>query len=403
MRPARPTPLERPPDSEFRARRDRALEGALARGFAGLLVWSRGATNADANAGALYLANHQTPCSHLADFPGSSSRGHCAVVLAPGLEPVLVTDFFEFEPDVVALDDVRTSTKVGVATAEACVELGLGGTRIAVDGSVALTHLSHSELTAALPPGTQLELADEILRELRAVKSPHEVALMRAASRIGCEWMEACLAAVEPGATEGDVIGAGLQHLAASGGWPLDVAISGGPSYRRHRHRQGVPTWDSAYRLRAGDQLHLDLWGPVAHNYQCDIHRTTVVGGEPSAEQLVYLEASIALVEHVIEGVRPGVRFADLHARAEAWLEDSGLRGDVSGLARQFGNYGHSLGLAVEGPLVIPDETALVAAHMVIAIEGSAGNGAHFEHILHVGAERNEILTAAAPARPWER
>jgi hypothetical protein len=48
----------------------------------------------------------------------------------------------------------------------------------------------------------------------------------------------------------------------------------------------------------------------------------------------------------------------DLHARVEEWLLSEGFKGDESGLAKQFGNYGHSLGLVVEAPLVIADEKA---------------------------------------------
>ena len=106
------------------------------------------------------------------------------------------------------------------------------------------------------------------------------------------------------------MIGAGLRTLAAAGGWPLDVAIAGGPWIERHRHHGGLPTWDATYRLRRGDQLHLDLWGPAALNYQCDIHRSTVVGGSPTAEQEHYLEGSVALIHHLVRLVRPGYPFA---------------------------------------------------------------------------------------------
>lgn len=399
----RSTSLPRPSDDECRGRRERALDAAGARGYDAFVVWSRGATNADANAGVLYLANHQTPISHVADSPGSTSRGHCAVVLTADAPPVLVTDFFEYEPDVVAVDDVRTSTTVGTATAEVCAALGLAGKRIAVDGTTSLTHASYLELRAGLGESTQLEFADDILRDMRAVKSPHEVELMRDASRIGCEWMRACLTAIEPGRTEGEVIGAGLAYLSAAGGWPLDVAIATGPKVHRHRHRQGLPTWDASYRLEHGDQIHLDLWGPAAHNYQCDIHRTTVVGGEPTAEQLRYLEASVALIDHVIDAVRPGVPFRDLHARAAEWIETEGYAGDESGLAKQFGNFGHSLGLEVEAPFVVPGEEAVVEANMVIAIEGSPGNGAHFEHVVLVTETGADVLTDLVTARPWAR
>jgi len=149
--------------------------------------------------------------------------------------------------------------------------------------------------------------------------------------------------------------------------------------------------------------LHLDLWGPAALNYQCDIHRTTIVGGPPTAEQEHYLEGSIELIHHLIRLVSPGMPFRGLHAAAEAWLIENGFRGDDSALARQFGNYGHSLGLVVEAPLVIPGEDAVIEENMVLAIEGSPGKGAHFEHIVLVNRDGAEILTGLehVAERPW--
>ena len=195
--------LQPPAAAEFAQRRARALETACDAGFDGMLVWSRGATNADGNGGCLYLANHQTPCSHLADFPGSSARGYCAIVLVPDRESVLVTDYFELEQDLVQIDAVRFSTDVAGTVGDVLAEGGLAGKRIAVDG--AGTFLLASNELAALEragAGTTLVFKDEILRDMRAVKSPAEIELMRAAQRIGCAWMQACLDVVEPGATE---------------------------------------------------------------------------------------------------------------------------------------------------------------------------------------------------------
>lgn len=38
---------------------------------------------------------------------------------------------------------------------------------------------------------------------------------------------------------------------------------------------------------------------------------------------------------------------------------------------------------------------------MVLAVEGSPGNAAHFEHIVLVTASGVEILTDLVAARPW--
>src|SRR4029078_5721516 len=67
-------------------------------------------------------------------------------------------------------------------------------------------------------PGAQWIAADRILAALRAVKSPAEIARLRAASHLGSRMIEAVLAAAIPGATHGDVVAAGLQLLVPAGG-----------------------------------------------------------------------------------------------------------------------------------------------------------------------------------------
>lgn len=41
--------------------------------------------------------------------------------------------------------------------------------------------------------------------------------------------MSVCLAATEPGRTEGEIVGEGLRWLAASGGFAYDIAVASGP------------------------------------------------------------------------------------------------------------------------------------------------------------------------------
>ena len=254
-----------------------------------------------------------------------------------------------------------------------------------------------------LGPSTRLIPADHILARLRLIKSPHEVALLRDASRIGCDWMHIMLEAAQPGRTEGEIVGEGLRWLAASGGWAYDVAIASGAVAGRYRHRQALPTWDSTRRIEAGDMLHIDLWGPVAHGYYCDLTRSTVVGAPPTDVQRVVLEDSITLVESVVAEIEPGRPLSDLHAAATRAMARRG--GGASAFSAMIPFVGHSLGLDCETPFITASAREPIAPGMVLAIEcflgGTEGQGAGFEHVVHVGETRVEILTAAAPARPW--
>lgn len=395
-----------PPDHrELSARRDAALTAAQAAGLDGLIVWGRGSTNVDGCADLLYLTNHLTAVSHIPDCPGNRARGHAALVLAPGREPVLVTDSYDLVPAELGLRDVKLSTEVDRDTARAAIDLGLGGKRVGVAGQTGLLHSAATCLAIELGSTTQLVPADHLLIRLRLVKSPHEIALLREASRLGCAWMETMLASAQPGRTEGEVVGEGLRWLSAAGGWAYDVAIASGLFAHRYRHRQALPTWDSQRRLERGDLLHIDAWGPMAHGYFCDLTRSTVVGAAPSQAQQRVLEDSIELVHTLVRAVRPGRTLAEVHATGAAALARRG--GDESGFSAMIPFFGHSLGLECERPFITAHAEEVIAPGMVLALEcflaEGAGVGAGFEHVVLVQPDGVELLTAGAAERPWMR
>lgn len=403
IRPGRPTTLERPSDDELRERQTRALESALRAGFAGLIVWGRGGTNADGCADLLYLTNHISTVSHIPDSDAHRGRGHAALVMAPGRDAVLVTDAYDIDRADVSPGDVRMSTFVDRDTARVALELGLGGQRIGLAGQTGLLHSAAVCMGQELGTATSLVSADHILTALRLVKSAHEIELLKDASRIGCEWMQVVLDAAQPGRTEGEVAGEGLRWLAASGGWAYDVAIASGPFAHRYRHRQALPTWNSTRRIEEGDLLHVDLWGPVAHGYHCDLTRSTVVGRKATDAQRKLLEEAVELVESVIQHIEPGRKLCDLHAAGIRSLQRRG--GGDSAFSAMVPFFGHSLGLECESPFITSTAHELIVPDMVLAIEcfigEGDGNGAGFEHVIHVREQGVDILTNTVDTRPW--
>ena len=401
--PPRPTTIDRADDAEFAVRRDRALDAALRDGFAGLIVWGRGSTNSDGSQDLLYLTNHMSAVSHIPDSHAHRARGHAGLVLAPGHDPVLVTDSYDLDRSDVPVSDIRLSTFVDRDVARVAAELGLKGTRVGLAGRAGLLHDAAMMMESELGTETSLEPADHILTALRLIKSRHEINLLREASQIGCDWMNVMMAATEPGRTEGDIVGEGLRWLAASGGFAYDVAVSSGPVGHRYRHRQALPTWDSHRRLEAGDMIHYDLWGPVAHGYYCDLTRSTVVAASPTASQEGVLEDSIALVERVVNEIEPGRPLSDLHAAGTAAMERRG--GGDSAFSAMIPFFGHSLGLDCEAPFITSYADTLVEPGMVLAIEcflgGTSGEGAGFEHVVYVGESSIEVFTIGTSDRPW--
>jgi Xaa-Pro aminopeptidase len=389
------------PAEEFASRRRRAVEEAVGRGLRGLLVWSRGGTGVDWYGDVLYLTNHVTPMPQIHDTKAWSGRGHAAVVLPVDDEPILITDVPDYPRESVHIDNVRPTVRLIETVAEILADTGLDSGGLGLVGRQAMLLASFRGLERALSHPLPVEDADGILASLRRTKSDAELACLRYAAAVGVESMTAMLQAVEPGRTEGDVVGEGLQALAANGAFPYDVAVGSGPHSELYQ-RCGNPSWDASRPLRCGDLLHIDAWGPVI-SYYTDFARSTVVGGQPSVEQRAALEAPVALVEHVLTHVRPGVRAADLCLAAEDWLRQNELApGPFSDL---FPAYGHSIGLGHEEPWLTREDETRLEPRMVLAVEAflvkPGIGGAGFEQDVLVTDDGYELLTADCASRWW--
>jgi len=397
---------------EFLDRQRRATEAAAERGFDALVVWSRGGTSVDFYGDVFYLANHHSPFPPNQDTPQWSARSYSGLVLPVDGEPVLVMDLPEFDADAIHVDEIRSTLHVPQGLASALRDLGLDGGRLGLSGrdTLLLSHLRH--IQAELGHAVDFEPADDILDRMRWVKSPAELELIRRAADVGVGWMRTMMEAVEPGRTEGEVIGEGMRYLSANGGFPYDAAIASGSRSQYFFSRVGIPTWDAHRKIDRGDLVHIDAWAAI-DGYYTDFVRSTVAGREPSAEQRELLEGAVAIIDHIIEAVRPGVVIGELYERGASWMVDNGFgehRAELDSSGTDFGNlfpaFGHSFGAGLEPPWIIDGETTVVEENMCLAIEALLGRpgvgGAGFEHNVIVGADGCEVLTAACPARWWE-
>ena len=233
---------------------------------------------------------------------------------------------------------------------------------------------------------------------------------MRNAARAGCECVTAMMEAVEAGRTEGDVVGEGLRVAAQSGFVPYDIAVASGPHAACFQWAR-LPSWDSERPLENGDLVHIDCWGPVL-GYYTDLVRSAAVGGSAPAAQTELLDGSVAFVEHVIEGIRPGVTFGALWERGAAWLTANGfdepdvpVGSEGATLAGMFPGFGHGIGLGTEDPYIMPGVATVLEENMVVAVEillSRAGvGGAGFEQDVIVTASGGDVITAACPSRWW--
>ncbi len=331
------------------------------------------------------IANTPTHVTYLTDYrywldgvqrvymnrPGASSEfalQNYAVLTAEGQGALIVPPLHMPEADVSWVGNVRTFGKpaldfslfpadlpdqarpwlqrmtgpLSASPVEALIgvlrDLGLGQARLGLELE-GLTPGVREALAAALPHVTFLDCSN-LLRLIRAVKSPEEIARLTQAAGIGERAASACLSQALPGRS--------LAHLAQAyrtavgqQGADFDHLIFG-------VHGLGVGT-DTDYCLRAGDVLLLD-YGCRYKHYVSDSGQTLVVGemSAPLAERYAYLYEAVQVGAAQL---RPGIRASHVHGAMLASLAGHGITTCHA--------HGHGFGLDVRDYPIIVDDTGL--------------------------------------------
>lgn len=174
--------------------------------------------------------------------------------------------------------------------------------------------LSAERLLESAVPDTIRTAAADLFLHIRAVKTPDEIALIRAVSEATTAAIGAALSDVREMETIGDLRRRIFMEISRRGATPVYGNIDG--------------VIDEVFdeKLVEGQSLMLDI---VAHLgfYQSDVGRTVFLG-EPAKPAQQAARAIAAVWEELRETLRPGLAFSEIHARGAALLaaHDSRLR-----------------------------------------------------------------------------
>ncbi len=230
---------------------------------------------------------------------------------------------------------------------------GLDGGRIGIEATY-LPVAFHSTLQNCLP-GAELVPADELLSEIRSLKSAREIEMIRDIGTAAQRIAEECAARIQSGATEQDLGGLIAEEYAAAGGDELTMLVVG--SGERSAHPNAPPT-DRV--MVSGEIVRLDIIG-TKHNYYSDVARTAVVG-EPSREQQEIYDLLMRVHEQSLEALRPGVQTSDVYRIYKESMERAGLP--------PYHFVGHGLGVTLhEEPFINEFKSVQIRENMVLCIE----------------------------------
>jgi Xaa-Pro aminopeptidase len=158
------------------------------------------------------------------------------------------------------------------------------------------------ELMRELPHAEMVDVC-EGLDDLRLVKSPAEIVLLREAAHVADLGVSAGIEAIRAGVSDREVMAAIQQALARAGGefpaYPTLVDARG--------TLHGTPIGKV---LHDGDVVYLEVSG-VVRRYHCNISRTVVVG-KPSARVRELYEVVRDALDRATDALRPGTRVAEI-------------------------------------------------------------------------------------------
>jgi Xaa-Pro aminopeptidase len=263
-------------------------------------------------------------------------------------------------------------------------------------GRLGLRHVGYEEtrltcdafeaLKSRLPAKASLVPVAGWLEELRTIKSPAELALIRTSVETNSRAFEQATARLRPGMTE-KALAAELDYRMRRLGAEkaaFDTIVAGGV---RTAFPHSEPT---AARFATGELVLVDM-GALQDGYSSDMTRMLYLGVPTLKVKRIYravLEAQMA----ALDAVRPGALASHVDRQARRVLKSHGLH-------RAFvHSTGHGLGLEIhEPPRIGKNGKSQLQAGMTITIEPGAYlegfGGIRIEDTVVVTASGCEILT----------
>jgi Xaa-Pro aminopeptidase len=210
---------------------------------------------------------------------------------------------------------------------------------------------------AALPQATWLDV-ENAMCDLRAQKSPAEIAVIRYAYQLA-EWgLQAAIEAIEVGATEREVAAAAecAMRQAGAEGTGIDTIVAAGPNSRPILAR-------STFRRIEANELVLLTVGPRYEGYHGAIGRPVLVG-DPGEAISRALETAWQAQEACFQAMQPGIEGRAVEAVGRRVVE-------TAGLGQYFLYSGiHSVGvIEFEPPIFGPSSPAMLQPNMVISVD----------------------------------
>jgi Xaa-Pro aminopeptidase len=295
---------------------------------------------------------------YLGNFFGKEEEQNAVVITQS--EEVLLTD---------SDWDVFRARETCPVTVQACPNLSEGITEV-----LKRSRISEGKVAVAgwnyLPTQIYLGMRDklpkielrntDILDEMRSIKSPAEIALMRQAARITDLAHEVGMKEARPGRQEWEVVAAAIGAILLEGARTSLI-----PEFGSGVRTTLVAPQPTDKIIQDGDLCLLDM-GAAYQGYHGDIARMKVAG-KATVEQKELLSFEYEVLKKTLGAIRPGVKASEIHKMAKKPIAESGFEKHGGWTAT-----GHGNGLEThEWPYLDQTTDARIQEGMVLCVEPS--------------------------------
>ena len=318
------------------------------------------------------LTNHQNVnyfagiTSILAGIPGGYGTVRPLIVVVPLRDdPVVIVQFTDYGNALANswIADVRSWVDLPFDhkhLESVLVEKRLHriGMELSREFHLGIPYQSFASLKEALPQ-TQFPDASDLIWELRMIKSPAEIELIRRAANITALSLKENLPHAKAGMTEREIakkIAVGLLKHGADK-YNYVSAIAGDGTYDQFCR---LPT---DRKIEEGELLWCDL-SAIYRDYCSDMSSFIVVG-EASEEQKKFTKVARSVHLQTLEYIRPGIRASDVMKFVRQGYRDRGFDWNFD-----IGRCGHGIGLELaEQPSLDDNSKVVLQAGMTLAFE----------------------------------
>ena len=212
-------------------------------------------------------------------------------------------------------------------------EKGLEGERVGIElDTYGMTGAVHDQVRRAMDGWCRLEDASDLVRGMRVVKSPAEIACVRRSAKLADDALLAMLEACRPGVLDTTVTAAGLSAILDGGGDvpPAGPLVNAGP---RALYGRSVC---SAHRIGDIDQVTIEFAASYRRYTAC-LMRTAVVGRSNPWQEAMFAVTKDALAA-MTEAAQPGRPLGEIDDAHRRVFDAAGHR------LNRYSACGYSLG-----------------------------------------------------------